>query len=130
MFFTLEIYKDICIESLDYCRKNKGLKIYSYVIMSNHIHLIVQTDEIPLSDIIRDPMAIGFKKFTAKRIIETVETLVSESRNEWILNKFEYDAKKHIYKIKYQVWQRDSHAEELLSNKFIEQKKNYIHQSR
>jgi REP element-mobilizing transposase RayT len=122
--FTRKIYKDICINSLDFCRKNKGLKIYSYVIMSNHIHLIVQAENYHLSDIIRD-----FKKYTSKRIIETIETIAIESRKEWILSKFEYNAKKHMQKSKYQVWQRDSHAEELISTKFIEQKKNYIHQN-
>ena len=38
--FTRQIYRDIAIESLKYCQTNKGLQIYAYVIMSNHIHLI------------------------------------------------------------------------------------------
>ena len=59
--FTRQTYRDSVIESLDYCIKNKGMILYGYVIMSNHIHLIIQSEDGKLSDLIRD-----FKKFTAK----------------------------------------------------------------
>ena len=39
--FTRMQYKDIIIESLKFCVQNKGLKLYAYVIMTNHLHLIV-----------------------------------------------------------------------------------------
>ncbi|MEN8122608.1 MAG: hypothetical protein ABFS35_19860 [Bacteroidota bacterium] len=35
--FTRKTYRDIAIESLIYCQKNKGLEVFAYVIMSNHI---------------------------------------------------------------------------------------------
>ncbi len=35
--FTRQQYKDIIIESLQHCQKQKGLIIYSYCLMSNHI---------------------------------------------------------------------------------------------
>ncbi len=61
--FYRKSYKDCIIESLEYCIKNKGMILYGYVIMSNHIHLILQSENGKLSDLIRD-----FKKFTAKVI--------------------------------------------------------------
>jgi len=66
--FTRQTYRDIVIESLDFCIKNKGMILYGYVIMSNHIHLIIQSEEGKLSDLIRD-----FKKFTAKSILEKIQ---------------------------------------------------------
>ena len=39
--FTRQDYANIVIESLKYCQKEKGLKIYAWVIMTNHIHLII-----------------------------------------------------------------------------------------
>jgi len=42
--------------------------LYGYVIMSNHIHLIIQSRDGKLSDLIRD-----FKKFTAKRILNKIQ---------------------------------------------------------
>ena len=60
--FTRKVYRDIVIDSLKYCQQNKGLSLFAYVIMSNHIHLLAQSEYGKLSDIIRD-----FKSFTSKR---------------------------------------------------------------
>ncbi|MBP8238854.1 MAG: transposase, partial [Saprospiraceae bacterium] len=63
--FIRKRYKDIVIESLKHCQKEKGLVVYACVIMSSHIHLIAEAKgSIPLSDILRD-----FKKFTSKTIL-------------------------------------------------------------
>jgi REP element-mobilizing transposase RayT len=72
--FTRKDYVNIVIESLQFCQKEKGLKIYAWVIMSNHIHLIVRSEKIALSDIIRD-----FKKYTASKIINAIENNDKES---------------------------------------------------
>jgi REP element-mobilizing transposase RayT len=37
--FTREIYAQVIIDSLRYCRENKGMRIYAFVIMSNHLHV-------------------------------------------------------------------------------------------
>jgi REP element-mobilizing transposase RayT len=37
--FTRQVYRDIVIDSLRYCQQEKGLEIFAWVIMSNHIHL-------------------------------------------------------------------------------------------
>jgi putative transposase len=71
--FTRQRYRDIIVENLNYCVQNKGLKIYSWVIMSNHIHLIC-SHENNLSGVIRD-----FKSYTSKLIIQSI-TEYPESR--------------------------------------------------
>lgn len=63
--FTRKNYRDCIIDCLDFCIKNKGMTVYGYVIMSNHIHLIIHSKDGKLSDLIRD-----FKKFTAKTILK------------------------------------------------------------
>ena len=40
--FSRKNYRDVVIACFDFCIKNKGMILYSYVIMSNHIHMIVQ----------------------------------------------------------------------------------------
>ena len=57
--FTRDIYREKIVESLRYCQIYKGLEIFSWVLMTNHCHLILRAKEENLSDIIRD-----FKKFT------------------------------------------------------------------
>ena len=41
--FTRKVYRDIVIDSLRYCQVNKGLEIYAFVLMSNHVHLLVRS---------------------------------------------------------------------------------------
>ena len=120
--FTRQNHREAIIESLKYCQNKKGLIIYAYVIMSNHIHMIIDTkDEIPLKDIIRD-----FKKFTSKKIITQIQN-EPESRREWMLKLFEDEAEestKHKY---FKFWQDGNHAIEVYTEKFVWDKINYIH---
>jgi len=41
--FTRRQYKDILVDSINYCIANKGLELYAWVIMSNHVHMIIST---------------------------------------------------------------------------------------
>ena len=119
--FSRKIYKDILIDSFKYSIENKGFQIFAYVIMSNHVHLIVQSSLGQLSANIRD-----IKKFTCKKIIETILN-IHESRKEWMLNRFRLKASQHTRNEYYQVWTHENHAIHLYSNKFIRQKIEYIH---
>ena len=119
--FTRKSFRDCVIECLDFCITNKGMILYGYVIMSNHIHMIVQSDGGKLSDLIRD-----FKKFTAKTILEKIET-EPESRREWMLERFKLATESHSRNKNYQFWQYGNHPEEIYSNNFMWSKLNYIH---
>lgn len=119
--FTRQRYRDIVIDCLDFCIKNKGMILYGYVIMSNHVHMIVQSEEKKLSDLIRD-----FKKFTAKTILDSVKN-EPESRREWMLERFALATKTHSRNKNYQFWQYGNHAEEIYSHKFMWSKLDYIH---
>ena len=122
--FTRKEHKFIITDSLNYCIKNKGLIIYAWVLMCNHLHVVAQAKEgYKLSDIIRD-----FKKFTAKKIIEQIIT-GPESRKDWILDKFEFAGRKLKRIKKYKFWKDDNHAIELTDNHIIDQKINYIHEN-
>ena len=50
--FTRDVYFSVITESLDYCRKNKGMEIYGYCIMPSHIHLIFRSSEADPSGLI------------------------------------------------------------------------------
>lgn len=121
--FTRRTYKIEIVNSLNYCIQHKGLKVYVWCLMSNHIHLIVSaTEGFRLSDIIRD-----FKKFTAKRILKMIET-EAESRREWMLQQFKFAGSKLQRIKKYKFWKDDNHAIELTS-KMIEGRVEYVHQN-
>jgi REP element-mobilizing transposase RayT len=119
--FTRKNYRDIVIECMDYCTTNKAMVLYGYVIMSNHIHMIVQSGEGELSNLMRD-----FKKFTATKIIETIKS-EPESRREWMLERFKLATESHSRNKNHQFWQYGNHPEEIYSNKFMWSKLDYIH---
>lgn len=120
--FTRKRYKDILIESMKYCQKEKGLYLNAFVIMSNHMHIIAHSPESKLSDIIRD-----FKKYTSKEIIKAITENPKESRAEWMLKLFKYYAKYNKNNATYQFWKQDNRPIELINPKWINQKINYIH---
>ena len=80
--------------------------MYAWVIMSNHIHLIITTksDDGNISDIIRD-----FKKFTSKEITKAIQT-IPESRREWLLNAMSKEAGRIGRAAYYKLWKDDNHA--------------------
>jgi len=123
--FTRPIYRHIIIESLKYCQTEKGLLIYAWVLMTNHMHMIVGSGgENKVSDKLRD-----FKKLSSKEIIRTLQVESSESRRDWMLNRFEY-AWKNDKKIKnYRFWQEGNDAQEIFLNDYFNQKLNYIHEN-
>ncbi len=113
-------YRDILLNNLCYYQQKKGLVVYGYVIMSDHMHLILKSEIGKLIDTIRD-----YKPYTSKKLIETIKEY-PESRRGWMLwmiERAEKDKRNTIY----QIWAHDNHPEELESNKFLDQKLNYIH---
>ena len=119
--FSRKSHRDSIIKSLDFCINNKGMVLYGYVIMSNHVHMVVQSSDGKLSDLIRD-----FKKFTAKTILEKIQT-EPESRRDWMLERFQLAKESHSRNKTFQFWQYGNHPEEIYSEKFLWSKLDYIH---
>ena len=119
--FSRQSYREVIIDCFNFCIKNEGMILYSYVIMSNHIYMIVQSSDGKLSDLLRD-----FKKFTSKKIIQTIIN-EPESRREWMLDYFSKACEHLKREQKHKVWQDGYHAEHIYSNSFIKQKVAYIH---
>ena len=118
------IYKDVVVESIRYCQENKGLILYAFVIMNNHVHLIAAAREgNNLSDILRD-----LKKHTLKTLLDMIQNDDhTESRRNWMLLLFEAAGRKNSNNKKYQFWQQDNRPIELSTNEMMDQRLEYIH---
>jgi putative transposase len=114
--FTYETMFNILIDSFKFCRKEKGLKIYAYVIMDNHFHAIVSCEK--LIETIRD-----LKRFTAKKIIESIKVM----KYPWLLNQIEFWKKGKKINSNFQVWQEGFHPQQIISDEMLIQKIEYIH---
>jgi REP element-mobilizing transposase RayT len=114
--FTRREYKDIIVENLDFCMQNKGLEIFAWCIMTNHLHLIIRAKEgVLLQNILRD-----FKKHTSKAILNAICENPQESRKEWFLRGFKTNDGNTF-------WQEGNHPIELFTNEVINEKLDYIH---
>ncbi len=120
--FTRDCYRECLIDSLNYCQKNKGLIIYAWCFMTNHIHLIIGTKDKAMQDIVRD-----FKAFTSRSMKNLINDHSQESRKKWLLWMFTNAGKKNKNNKDWQLWQQHSHLIELPSNFLRDQKLDYIH---
>ncbi len=112
----------IIVESLGYLRKEGRVKLFSYVIMPDHLHLILlplQKDEKEqtISDVMRD-----FKKFTSKRIVGYLK----KTGRTVLLDFFSGSARGHKGQ-QYKVWQDGFFDENVFTQNFLNQKIQYIH---
>lgn len=74
--FIREVYFEKVTEVLEYCRKNRGMKIYGYCIMPSHIHLLFKAEQYDPAELIRD-----LKHFTATSLIRLIKISKKVARN-------------------------------------------------
>ena len=119
---TRPVYIEILYDSLRFCQQNKGLKIHAYVFMTNHIHLIVSSNN-DVSAIIRD-----FKRFTSRELLKVIVDQ-NESRKEWMLKLFKEEAEKVKRVHQYKLWRDGFHPVVLDTNEKIDERLKYIHEN-
>ena len=115
--FTKDEYFQIIINSLKFFQDNISLKIFGYVIMPNHIHLISQCND--MISFIKN-----FKGFTTYQIKE----LLKKDKNFRLYNLFK-DSKDNTKRKKFRTWSYKNWPILVESDYFFEQKLNYIHEN-
>ena len=108
----------VIVDALKYCRKNKGLRLHGYVIMPNHVHTIISATRCNLASVIRD-----YKRHTAGKIID----LLGESGSARSLSYFRAAARMDEKGNGHKVWTSGSHPILIETERFFEQKLEYIH---
>jgi REP element-mobilizing transposase RayT len=114
--FTRTPYFEIIVDSLKYCRERKGLKVFAYVIMDNHLHMVANGERLGAT--IKE-----FKSYTARGIIK----LAAEEGKNWLLNQFKFFKARHKQESRHQVWQEGFHPQLVSSEEMLGQKVEYIH---
>ena len=107
-------YKLIVIDSLRFLVEKERIKLFSFVIMWNHMHLIWQIQKF------LDPKSVqrDFLKYTAQKIKADLK-----KNDPLFLEDFRVDAKDR----KYQFWERNPLSKQLWNHGIFLQKLNYIH---
>ena len=132
---TRPVYKDIIVKSILYCIENKGLEVYAWCIMTNHVHMIIGTTKNKMEFIIRD-----LKRHSSKEILTTIENNTTESRKDCLPVGRQGcygclgELGKEIQIIKIIIpmaigRQQNNQPIELFSNEMMDQKLDYIHEN-
>ncbi|MEW6085690.1 MAG: RHS repeat-associated core domain-containing protein [Chloroflexota bacterium] len=108
----------IVVDSLNFCYANKALRINAYVIMPTHMHAV-------LFDAGFDPFQLkrtldDFRKFTGRQLLDFCAEHRPSNFNEEFRKHAGTDRERRF-------WQASRHPEGILSEKFLIQKVNYIH---
>jgi len=114
--FTRSEVVQILLDCWQYQRSHKGLKLYGYVILENHLHFVAQAPNL-------DKCVQEFKSFTARQIIDHLK----EQHIDKILTRLRFAKRAHKTDREYQFWQEGVHAEMVFSDAILREKLNYIH---
>ena len=114
--FTRPGTVQIVLDALIWRQHNKGVKIYGYVILENHIHCILQAPD-------SGQQVHDFKAFTAKKILRHLE----DNNTERLLELLAFFKKPHKTDAHYQFWEEGSHPQLLQNEEMLRQKLDYIH---
>jgi len=115
--FTRPETVEILLDSLRYLMKD-GLKLYAYIILENHLHLIAQSGQL-------DRDMARFKSYTARELIR----FLKENKVKTILDQLAFYKKAHKRDRAYQFWQEGFHPEWIQNESIMRQKIEYIHQN-
>jgi putative transposase len=121
--FTRVEYKDFIIKCLKHCQKNKGLEIYAYVVMTNHIHLVAKAvGNQHMSDILRD-----LKGYSSKELVKMIANNPKESRKGIFLPAFYKKGVDNPVNKYHQFWQNENYPVALTNYQIMRQKIDYVH---
>ncbi len=122
--FVRDEYREVIIESLQYCQENKGLEIYAWCLMPSHLHLIGASSQESILDILQD-----LKIYTARKLRLVITDNQQENRKNWMIRLFEWAGKIHHKQDYWDIWQPNHHVTPLLTSESILEKLAYIHLS-
>lgn len=107
-------YKRIITDSLSYLVEKQRIKVFGFVVMPNHLHIIWKIQP-PYT---KTQIQLSFLKYTAQQIKFDLKANHPE-----LLNLFKVNAKDR----EYQFWERNALSVDLFSESVFLQKLNYIH---
>ncbi|MGM0587290.1 MAG: REP-associated tyrosine transposase [Bacteroidota bacterium] len=106
---------EIILQSLEFQQAERGLKLYAYVIMHNHLHLIAQSTD--LASKLRK-----LKSYTARRMVDSLRV----RNRSYLLRNLRLPANRGDGTA-YRIWQKGFHPKQIGSHEIMLQKLAYIH---
>jgi len=116
--FTRKESVQIIIDSLKFLQEKDNLKLYAYVILENHLHMVVQSNDLPKT-------MESFKKYTANQILK----LLKAENVKTLLEQFKFYKKTHKIDKEYQIWEEGYQPKLMQTDVMMMSKIKYIHEN-
>jgi len=114
--FTRKESVDIILNSLKFLQKQDNLKLHAYIILENHLHMVLRSDDLQKS-------MESFKKFTAREILK----LLKRENAKTILDQLAFYKKAHRKEKSFQVWEEGYQPKLIQTEAMMKVKIDYIH---
>ena len=114
--FTRSEAVEVLFDSWRFLQQHRGLDLYGYVVLENHLHLIAAAPELAGA-------MKSFKMFTARQLVALLERHAAEV----LLRQLRALRLRHKTRSEYQVWQEGSHPQQIQNDEMMRQKLEYIH---
>ena len=114
--FDQNEFKHLLFQNLIFYQSKYEIEIFAYVIMPDHFHMVCKSEQLRKA-------IQSLKSYTAKEIIDILRSDI----NFEILDELRNIKKKYKAESDFQVWQEGYHPQEILNNRMLKQKIEYIH---
>lgn len=114
--FTRPATVQVILNALTYRQNHRQLKVFAYVILENHIHLLAQSKNL-------QKKISSFKSWTAQQLIQ----VLNQQGSNRILQQLAFHKKTHKKDRYHQVSEEGSHPQQIISEEMMLQKIEYIH---
>lgn len=115
--FSEEKYAAIILDALSFFKNKKEILLFAFVLMPSHLHIIVKPQKLSIGRFLQ-----SFGSLTAHKMIKLLK---QDGRNDIL---YSFHEKRRDPRSQYSVWQ-EIFSENIYSEKFLEQKMEYIHQN-
>jgi REP element-mobilizing transposase RayT len=114
--FTRREAVQILFDSWAYLKREKGFRLYGYVVLENHLHLIASAPDIANA-------VKSFKMYTARQIVD----MLKFHRADILLKQLRTFKLRHKTRSEYQVWEEGSKPKQIKDDEMMLQKLEYMH---
>ena len=116
--FTRQQSVQILIDCIKFLQDKNALKVYAYVILENHMHMVVSSNDLHKT-------MQSFKHFTAKQILN----MLKKENVKTILDQLSFYKKANHKEKTYQVWEEGYQPKLIQNDDMMKIKIDYIHQN-
>jgi putative transposase len=118
--FVSETACKIVTESLDFCQRQKGLRVNAYVIMPTHFHAILFHADFQAKAL--EHVVTDFRKFTGRELADFCAQHMPASFQKVLLERAGSDRERRL-------WQPTRHPVQIETENFWQAKIDYLHQN-